>query len=416
MDGVLSLDDVRLNGKHILFRVDVNSPLHPETRAFLDDGRLRAITDTLRALADSKVVLIGHQSRPGRNDFTDLSGHADRLARILGRPVGFVPDVCGDAAIEAIREMKDGDILCLDNVRMHPEEIALKRAPIEELRVSKIVTTLAPEFDAYVTDAFAASHRNSPSLTGFSEELPCIAGRLMEKEINALQTAVNNPPRPYVAILGGAKADDSFRVSQNLIDRGVVDTIAFVGVVGNMMLWVQGVDIGEGNKEFIRGTLGSDFDAAWSMAERLNNDHSEVLFVPTDVAVEANGERVGMKVSQLPTSYPIYDIGVETLMRLRPLMMGAECILWNGPASYFERPAFAFGTIEILNMCTETAAMTIVGGGHTSALVNSRGVSNRVSHNSTGGGACLCMLSGDSMPVIDALERSYNKFAPLFKD
>jgi phosphoglycerate kinase len=312
--------------------------------------------------------------------------------------------------------MKDGDILCLDNVRMHPEEIALKRAPIEELRLSKIVTTLAPEFDAYVTDAFAAAHRNSPSLTGFSEELPCIAGRLMEKEINALQTAVNNPPRPYVAILGGAKADDSFRVSQNLINRGVVDTIALVGVVGNMMLWVQGVDIGEGNKEFIRGTLGSDFDAAWSMAERLNNDHSEFLFVPTDVAVEANGDRIGMKVSQLPTPYPIYDIGVETLMHLRPLMMGAECILWNGPASYFERPAFAFGTIEILNMCTETAAMTIVGGGHTSALVNSRGVSNRISHNSTGGGACLCMLSGDSMPVIDALERSYIKFAPLFKE
>ena len=411
MNGVLSLDDVRLSGKRVLFRVDVNSPLHPETGAFLDDSRLRGIVPTLRALSDAKVVIISHQSRPGKSDFTNMSGHAERMVRILGRPVRFIPDVCGEVALEAIRSMINGEIIFLDNVRMHPEEMALSRATPEELAKSQIVATLAPEFDAYVTDAFAAAHRNSHSLAGFAEELPCFAGRLMEREISALGLAVTDPPRPYVVILGGAKADDSLRVAINLIERDVVDTVAFVGVVGNMMLWASGIDIGEGNQDFIRNTLGDSFEETWSAARHLLTDHEKLLFLPSDVAVERDGERIPMKVEELPTEDPIYDIGLETLMRLRPLLLDANCILWNGPASYFEKPQFAFGTIEILNICTESAALTIVGGGHTSALVSSRGVSDKISHNSTGGGACLTMLSGARMPVIEALMRSASVFS-----
>jgi len=411
VNGVLSLDDVRLSGKRVLFRVDVNSPLHPETGAFLDDSRLRGIVPTLRALSDAKVVIISHQSRPGKSDFTNMSGHAERMVRILGRPVRFIPDVCGEVALEAIRSMINGEIIFLDNVRMHPEEMALSRATPEELAKSQIVATLAPEFDAYVTDAFAAAHRNSPSLSGFAEELPCFAGRLMEREISALGLAVTDPPRPYVVILGGAKADDSLRVAINLIERDVVDTVAFVGVVGNMMLWASGIDIGEGNQNFIRNTLGDSFEETWSAARHLLTDHEKLLFLPSDVAVERDGERIPMKVEELPTEDPIYDIGLETLMQLRPLLLDANCILWNGPASYFEKPQFAFGTIEILNMCTESAALTILGGGHTSALVSSRGVSDKISHNSTGGGACLTMLSGARMPVIEALMRSASVFS-----
>ena len=411
MNGVLSLDDVRLSGKRVLFRVDVNSPLHPETGAFLDDSRLRGIVPTLRALSDAKVVIISHQSRPGKSDFTNMSGHAERMVRILGRPVRFIPDVCGEVALEAIRSMINGEIIFLDNVRMHPEEMALSRATPEELAKSQIVATLAPEFDAYVTDAFAAAHRNSPSLSGFAEELPCFAGRLMEREISALGLAVTDPPRPYVVILGGAKADDSLRVAINLIERDVVDTVAFVGVVGNMMLWASGIDIGEGNQDFIRNMLGDSFEETWSAARHLLTDHEKLLFLPSDVAVERDGERIPIKVEELPTEDPIYDIGLETLMQLRPLLLDANCILWNGPASYFEKPQFAFGTIEILNICTESAALTIVGGGHTSALVSSRGVGDKISHNSTGGGACLTMLSGARMPVIEALMRSASVFS-----
>ena len=413
MNDVLTLDDVRLGGKVVLYRVDVNSPLEPSTGAFLDDSRLRAILPTLRYLQNSKVVIIGHQSRPGKNDFTDMSQHADRISRLIGKKVKFIPDICGDKAIIAIQNLKIGEMLFLDNIRMHDDENSMKKASPETTASSEIILKLAPLIDVYVTDAFAAAHRNSPSLTGFSEVVPCIAGRLMAKEIDNLQIAVNDPPRPYIAILGGTKCDDSLRVAKNLIDKEIIDTIPVVGVVGNMMLWASGIDIGEGNKSFIRNTLGDAFEETWDMAVYLYENHSEYFLLPTDVAVEVNGNRVAMGVEDLPTKNPIYDIGIGTLMQIRPLMINAGCILWNGPASYFELPGFAFGTIEILNMCTESSAVTIVGGGHTSALVSNRGVVDHVTHNSTGGGACLTMLSGGFMPVIDSLTRSYDKFLSI---
>jgi len=235
----------------------------------------------------------------------------------------------------------------------------------------------------------------------------------MNREIRALGLAVDDPPRPYVAILGGAKCDDSLRVALNLIERDVVDCIPMVGVVGNLMLWVSGHDIGERNKEFIRNAMGGSFDETWGMAERLLSDHSEKLFLPSDLVTEIDGKRHPIGIEELPTENPIYDIGFQTLMDLRPLIMDANCVMWNGPASFFELPEFAIGTIEILNMCVEATGVTIVGGGHTSALVNQRGMSGEVSHNSTGGGSTLGMLSGEPMPVIEALARSNDKYRPL---
>ena len=189
-----------------------------------------------------------------------------------------------------------------------------------------------------------------------------------------------------------------------------MDKIAFVGVTGNLMLWVAGNDIGDRNKEFIRTTLGSDFETAWETGKKIFSENPEKIFLPIDVAVESEGSRRPLSVSDLPTEDPIYDIGLQTLASLKPLVENAGCILWNGPASYFELPDFAFGTIEILNMCTETDAMTIIGGGHTSALVNSRGASSQVSHNSTGGGSTMSFLSGEPMPVIASLKESFRKF------
>ena len=410
---VLSLDDVRLAGRTVLYRVDVNSPLEPSTGAFLDDSRLRSILETLRSLSDAKVVIMGHQSRPGKDDFTGMEGHCDRLSRLLGQQIRFVADVCGDDAIDAIEEMQPGEKIFLDNVRLHSEEYGPGKVSFEAEPTSEIVTRLSAVADVYVSDAFGAAHRNSPSLTGFAEEMPCIAGRLMNREIRALGLAVDDPPRPYVAILGGAKCDDSLRVALNLIERGVVDCIPMVGVVGNLMLWASGHDIGERNKEFIRSTMGEAFDETWQMAQRLASDHSKMLFLPCDLAVEIDGKRHPIGVDELPTEHSIYDIGFQTLMELRPLMLDAKCILWNGPASFFEYPEFAIGTIEILNMCAEATGVTIVGGGHTSALVNQRGLSREISHNSTGGGSVLGMLSGEPMPVIDALARSNDKYRPL---
>ena len=409
MEGVLTLEDVDLEGRTVLYRVDVNSPLEPSSGRLLDDGRLRGVVPTLQALELSKVVILGHQSRPGKSDFTSMSKHCERLSSILGRPIKFVPDVCGDKTIEEIEKMSDGEIIFLDNVRGNKEEYGVKYSSNKDTEDTEIVARLSAVSDVFVTDAFAAAHRRSPTLTGFTNSIPCIAGILMEKEMRSLRTALKDPPSPYLAILGGAKCDDSVRVALNLISKGEVDRIAFVGVTGNLMLWIDGNDIGERNRDFIRNTLGDDFEIAWEMAERILSEHPEKAFLPLDVAVESDSRRIPLSINDLPTEDPIYDVGLETLRALKPLVEDAGCILWNGPASYFELPEFAFGTIEILNMCTETDAMTIIGGGHTSALVNSRGVANLVSHNSTGGGSTMSFLSGEPMPVIASLKDSYRK-------
>ena len=413
--GVLSLDDVSLDGKVVLLRVDVNSPMNPENMEFMDDRRFTEFLPTLDDLSSSKVVIISHQSRPGKLDFTSTEPHSKLLSRLTGRKVDFVPDVCGESAIQAIKSMEDGDVLFLNNVRMLDEENSMKKASQQELAKSEIVRKLSSVADAYVTDAFATAHRSSPSLTGFTNEIPCIAGRLMKREINALRTAVYDPPRPYVAILGGIKCDDSLRVARNLIQNGSIDRIAMVGVVGNLMLWASGHDIGEGNREFIRKSLGEAFDETWQDSQKLVSEYQSLLFLPSDLAIEDGGTRKNIGLDDLPTNFPIYDIGIDTMMRLRPLLMEANCLLWNGPASYFEKSEFAYGTVEIMNMFTEATGVTIVGGGHTRALFNQRGKADQVSHNSTGGGSVLTMLSGGIMPVFESLEASDNKFRPLLR-
>jgi len=411
MTSFLTLDDVRLSGKTVLVRVDVNSPLNPVTGEFLDDSRLRAIMPTMRRLADAKVVLLAHQSRPGKTDFTSMERHAELLGVLLGREVTFIDDVCGERALRAIQGMNSGEMIFLDNVRDHPEEMGLRKSDFEELAGCEMVTKLASVADAFVCDAFACAHRNSPTITGLSLVLPSYAGLLMQHELAALATAVENPARPYTVILGGVKCDDSLDIALNLLERGQVDTVVPVGVVGNLMLWASGHSLGEDNEAFIRNSLDGEFERTWEMAVQVVEEYSEKLLLPIDLAIEEDGERVAISVGELPTEHPIYDVGLGTLMTIRPAVMNAGCVLWNGPASYFEKPAFAFGTIEIMNVCAETEAFVIIGGGHTSTLVVQRGLSEKFDHNSTGGGACLTFLANKRMPALEALEQSAAKFS-----
>jgi len=332
------------------------------------------------------------------------------LSRLLGREISFVPDVCGDIAIQAIQTMEQGDMILLDNVRGWPEENNLKKAGIDELSDSEIVKKLSSVADAYVNDAFAAAHRNSPTLSGFSKSLPCFAGVLMAAEIKALTTAIDNPPKPYVAILGGAKCDDSLNIALNLLNRDLADMIVPVGVVGNLMLWAGGLSIGKGNEDFIRGSLGDAFESTFEYASICIKNYKNKILLPVDLAIEIDDRRVAISLEELPTSAPIYDVGIASLQALYPVIRNAGCVLWNGPASYFEKENFAFGTIEILNMICESDAFTIVGGGHTSALVSQKNLVDKVDHNSTGGGACLTMLAGDRMPVIESLRASAQIF------
>jgi phosphoglycerate kinase len=235
MANVLTLDNINVEGKTVLLRVDINSPLDPATKSFLDDTRIRAILPTLNRLSKAKTVLIAHQSRPGKNDFTSTLGHARELGRLLGRSIRWVDDIHGPKAMEAIEEMKMGDILMLNNIRMDPEEVNRKGDALA-LSETQLVQDLASVADVFVNDAFACAHRSSPSIVGFAHHLPCVAGELMAHEIRQIDQALESPARPCIAVLGGIKVDDSIEVAHNMLQNNIADEVWFTGGVANLAI------------------------------------------------------------------------------------------------------------------------------------------------------------------------------------
>ncbi|HKW43573.1 MAG TPA: phosphoglycerate kinase, partial [Thermoplasmata archaeon] len=255
-----TMDDFDLAGRTVLLRVDINSPIDPATGTLLNDARIREHLTTIRDLRHSRVVLLAHQSRPGKDDFTSLEVHAERIGALLGRPVKFVPSLFGRPAIEAIETMGAGDVVVLENTRFFSEEEALADAKLEKMAKTHIVQRLAPHADYFVLDAFAAAHRAQPSLVGFCEVLPSLAGRVMERELTMLTRAVQDPARPKVALLGGVKADDSIAVAKHLLEKDIADKILASGGVANLLLDSSGVDPGPPTTDFMRREI-EDYEA-----------------------------------------------------------------------------------------------------------------------------------------------------------
>jgi phosphoglycerate kinase len=410
MERVLSLDDVRVEGRVVLLRIDINSPLDPSTGAFLDVTRIVEILPTMHRLSKSKVVILCHQSRPGKRDFTTTSGHARELGRLLGRPVKWVNDIYGDGALLAIDELKIGEILMLNNVRMDEEEISRNNDSFELLADSKMVQKLSGIADIFVNDAFACAHRNSPSMTGFTYALPCVAGELMKKEIDALQKALKNPVRPCIAVLGGIKIDDSIAVADNMLRKGTADEVWATGGVANLLLSLSGHYPGDPSMNFLEQELGDAWGPTVEIAKKLLLDFPDVIILPVDVAANVADNRVDMRVEDLPVEAPLFDLGVQSILKLSAAIRSAGTIILNGPAGVFELDNFAFGTIEMLNACAESSAYVVIGGGHTATLVGQRGLSQRMGHLSTGGGACLDFIAGRKMPAISSLTESAARF------
>lgn len=404
------MDEVRLEGKTVLLRVDINSPLHPNTKAFLDDTRIKAILPTMRKLAKSKTVIMTHQSRPGKGDFTGTLGHARELGRLLGKAVKWVDDIHGDKALAAIEEMQVGDILMLNNIRMDAQELSMKNNTFESLLDSQIVTRLSSVVDVFINDAFACAHRNSPSITGFTHAIPCVAGELMNKEIRALQKASEQPERPCIAILGGIKVDDSVGVADNMLRTGITDQVWVIGGVANLFLMCNGVDIGSPSESFLRNELGDNWDETVENIEALLRDYPEQIIMPEDLAANIGGNRVDTPISALPVEASLIDLGVMSTLKMSKAIKEAGTVILNGPAGVFEMDDFAFGTIEMLNACSESSAYTIMGGGHTATLVAQMGIAEKMGHVSTGGGACLNFLAGRSMPALAGLAQSALQF------
>ena len=400
-----TMDDFDLDNKTVLVRVDINSPVDPATGLILDDTRIRLHAETIGELSNkgAKTVVLAHQSRPGKKDFTTLKQHAESLSKILNHKVKYVDDIFGSNARTAISKMKRRDIILLENVRFYSEEI-LKRDPKLQSE-THMVQKLSPLADYFINDAFAAAHRSQPSLVGFAFILPSAAGRVMERELKALYNALNNVKKPCIFILGGVKVDDSIMVMENVLKNGSADYILTTGLVANIFLWASGVNIGMYNKNFIERKGYCKFV---KKSKKLLKNYSEQIIIPKDVAVCIGEKRVEFSVDEIPNQ-PIYDIGTETITEYAGYIRKAETLFANGPAGVFEKEEFNIGTDDILNAIASSNAFSIIGGGHLAAAANQMGLSGGISHISSGGGASINLLAGEDLPVVKVLRERATK-------
>jgi phosphoglycerate kinase len=401
---IKNLSQVDIARKKVLLRVDFNSPLDPQAVVILDDKRFREHLKTIQALKDAVCIIVTHQSRPGKKDFTSLEAHAERLRQLLGRPVTFIDDIFGHCAQDAIRNASPGDVIMLENVRFNAEENLKLNG--EESAKTLLIRKLSRMADIFVNDAFGTAHRSQPTIVGLPEVMPSYAGLLLEKEVTNLSRVFQGAPRPVTFVLGGTKVDDSIDVASHVLANGIADRVVAIGVVANVFLAAQGVAIGKPSAELITH-LG--YDGQVAIARKILNEFGEKVFVPDSVAIRKDGARVEVPTGQIPDDCPILDIGGSGLKNCLDILNDSHTIVLNGPAGLFEEPDFALGTNEIIRAAAD-AEFSVVGGGHTAAVIEKMGYDNRFTHISTGGGACIEFLTGKKLPAIAALEKSAERF------
>jgi phosphoglycerate kinase len=395
----LTLDDFDLRDKRVLLRLDINAPIDPDTGQILDDGRIVAAKPTLDALTHAKVVILSHQSRPGREDFTSLKQHSIILQRNCSQRVKFVEDVMGPAAREAIKKLKRGEILVLDNVRFCSEE-NLEEKP-QKLAKTNLVTRLASLFDLYVDDAFAAAHRAQASLVGFPYLLPSAAGRLMEKELAALKRLLGQPGHPSTYLLGGAKVEDKVPVIENILGTKKADHVLVGGMVAKMLLKAAGQKFNE-SEEAELAEVADQVQKAWSVLAKYRGR----IILPVDFGTLEDGKRVETPIQKLSKSGKSLDIGVETAEKFASIISESKTVVASGPMGVFEQDWFEMGTRTVLETMANSNAFTVIGGGHLSGYAAILGIEKRFSHVSTAGGAMLTLLAGEELPAITALVES----------
>lgn len=398
-----TLADLDATGATLGVRVDINSPLDEGQLA--DDSRVRAHLETLSELLDrgARVAVLAHQGRPGGDEFADLSSHAARMDELLDAPVGYCDATFTAAARDRIAGLDDGECVVLENTRFYSEEY-MEFDP-EVAADTFLVSRLAPALDAYVNDAFAAAHRSQPSLVGFPLHVPGYAGRVMEAELEVLGT-IESTPEPRVYALGGAKIVDSLDVARSVLERGLADTILVSGIVGNAFLLADGVQLGAASAHVVNERSAE----AVKRAGDLLDDFGSHIHLPRDVAVERGGERVELDLDELPAENAAMDIGAKTVAVYAEVLEDAGTAILNGPAGVFEEELFATGTRELYEAATR-AEYSIVGGGDTAAALRRLGIEG-FDHVSTGGGAALRMLTGETLPAVEVLREDWRTGSP----
>ena len=400
----LTLDDFDFKDKVAIVRVDFNSPIDPETKKILDATRIRAHGETtIKELVEkgAKIVVLAHQGRMGKPDFIPLKQHAEILGEVLGKPVKYVNDLFGEKAKKAIKELKSGEVLVLENVRTYPAET--KKGTPEEHAKTELVQKLAPLADVFVNDAFATAHRAHVSIVGFTAVLPSVAGRIMERELKSLSRVLENPEKPCVYILGGAKADDSLEISKYVLDNGIADYVLTGGVTGQLFLAAKDFDLGKPNMDFLKQNQLLELIPG---IKELMAKYSDAVKVPADVAVEVDGKRREVLVRDMPTDYPIFDIGPETVKNYGEIIRRAKSIVLSGPMGVFENSEFSYGTRKIFGEVADSKAFSLAGGGHTVAALKEFGLAEKISYISTAGGALIEFLMGKKLPGVVALEKA----------
>jgi phosphoglycerate kinase len=387
--------DIQPHHQRLLVRVDFNVPLKQNASGaweVVDDTRIRASLPTIQYLIQQggEVVLCSHLGRPkgGPDPKYSLQPAAERLGQLLGKTVSLAPDCVGPQAEHAAAAMLPGDVILLENVRFHPEE---------EKNDPAFAQALSVLADFYVNDAFGSAHRAHASTEGVAHHLPAVAGFLMEKELEYLGAAIDNPAHPFIAILGGAKISDKIGVIENLL--GKADRILIGGGMANTFLKAHGLDVADSLVE----------DSSVDTARDLLAKAADKLVLPMDVVLAdkfdaAAQKRVADVLAGVPAGWRILDIGPRTVATFGEALKGAALVVWNGPMGVFEFPAFAEGTNAVARLVAGSGAKTIIGGGESVAAVEQAGLAGKMSHISTGGGASLEMLEGKVLPGVAALQ------------
>jgi phosphoglycerate kinase len=386
-----TIRDLDANGKRVFVRVDFNVPL--ADGKVVDDSRIRAAIPTIRALLDQDaiVILASHLGRPDGKvqDGLRLRPVAERLSQLLGRNVPVTGDALGVGTEDALRRLRPGEILLLENLRFHAEE---------EANDPGFAQTLASYADVYVNDAFGTAHRAHASTVGVAEILPAYAGLLMEREIAMLSRLLEDPERPFAAIVGGKKVADKIKVLRNLVDK--VDLIVIGGGMANTFLLATGRSVG---KSFVEPDRVEDAQAILDAAEKAGVR----IVLPVDVVVAKEvtrgAEHKTLGIEKLPASWSIVDVGPRTLDVIREALAPARTVFWNGPLGVFEIPVFGEGTRQIAKFVADLAdagATVVIGGGDSVAAIEQQGLASKMTHISTGGGASLEFLEGRTLPGI----------------
>ncbi len=414
--GICTIDEFNIEGKTVLARVDMNQPVDRETETLKSIARITACAPTLKELSDkgAKLVVMAHQgSDIEYENFYNTRPHSKVLSELLGKEVKWIDDVCGPAAREAIKSLKNGEILLLDNVRFCSEEQTLFERALklshEEMAKTQVVEKLAPLADLYVCDAFAAAHRDQPTLCGFEEVLPSAMGRLFEREYVVISELMESPAKPCVFVLGGSKVADAFLMMDIVLGGGAADKVLTGGLTANILLAAKGVEIGKGSMDFIRLKKSEEYIET---AKELLEKYGERILLPTDLAYVENGARIEVPADSVPSDVTILDVGSETAALYCDEIAAAKTVFVNGPMGVFEEELTEAGSKAVYKALAETEAYTVVGGGDSVTAAKKYGVTDKLGYVCTGGGALIRFLTGEELPVVRALRHAAEKFGP----